>query len=579
MATFAGTKPERFAFEVVSVVHNFLPKQDIILVKSNDPKLAVSGFWQGMSGSPLYIEDKLVCAFSYGFRFNKVALGGCTPIEYMKRDGLGAVRRAATVQAKSGGYAIVEPAAATMADWRRLTPTVNAQAALDALGPAKTNWLLSAPLPQPATTPLQADGQTMTAAVPLSVSGFSAPAFGALEQMFGSSNLVPMRAGGGGPSPGETGPTKFEMGGAIAVQLVRGDMSASAIGTVSYVDGKNVLAFGHPMLQTGESYAPVATANVHAVIPSAQSAFAMATAIHEIGSLVQDRQTAIAADTQLRTPVIPMDIRIASRSGKHVDRGTFHVELLSNKFLTPAIAGAALMNAVNHYLPDRDDVTARIESSVAVKGFEPIRFVDYVYANDGAASVMGAVRGLRVIVPLLLNPYAPITIERVDINVDLAFEANYGDIKEIRIPTGDLIPGRRNLITVLLTSWDAKDVIEEIPLDVPESLAGAIVQLEVAGGAEAKLDAAPPVDLKSLVAAFRKLLPGNVWALTLYPADEGVALDGLLVRDLPASAADKLHPQSRTQRAAVYKPIARTVAPAKRVINGTSSMLVRVRAK
>src|ERR1041384_3958752 len=69
MTTFAGNQPERFTFEVVSVVHNFLPKQDIILVKSDDPKMQVSGFWQGMSGSPLYIDDKLACAFSYGFRF------------------------------------------------------------------------------------------------------------------------------------------------------------------------------------------------------------------------------------------------------------------------------------------------------------------------------------------------------------------------------------------------------------------------------------------------------------------------------------------------------------------------------
>ena len=62
MTTFAGDTPERFTFEVVSVVHNFLPKQDIILVKSDDPKLQTSGFWQGMSGSPLYIDDKVVCA-------------------------------------------------------------------------------------------------------------------------------------------------------------------------------------------------------------------------------------------------------------------------------------------------------------------------------------------------------------------------------------------------------------------------------------------------------------------------------------------------------------------------------------
>src|SRR6202042_2077946 len=119
LTTMSGTRPERFAFEVVSVVHNFLPKQDIILVKSDDPKLAVTGFWQGMSGSPLFIEDKLVCAFSYGFRFNKIALGGCTPLEYMKRDGLDSYRRA-TIQAQvGGGPKIVQPAASTMSGWKR----------------------------------------------------------------------------------------------------------------------------------------------------------------------------------------------------------------------------------------------------------------------------------------------------------------------------------------------------------------------------------------------------------------------------------------------------------------------------
>ena len=93
MTTFSGTTPERFEFEVVGIAKNFLPKLDIILVKSDDPKMQVSGFWQGMSGSPLYIDGKVACAFSYGFRFNKVPLGGCTPIEAMKKEGLGTPRR------------------------------------------------------------------------------------------------------------------------------------------------------------------------------------------------------------------------------------------------------------------------------------------------------------------------------------------------------------------------------------------------------------------------------------------------------------------------------------------------------
>lgn len=577
LTTFSGTKPERFTFEVVSVVKNFLPKQDIILVKSDDPKLTVSGFWQGMSGSPLYIDDKLMCAFSYGFRFNKVALGGCTPIDYMKREA-GAFRRGKAVQAAGGAYKTVQPMAASLDDWRRLTPTVDAAAAMAALGPVRKSWLLSAPLPSPVTRPAPVDDQTMTASVPLSIAGFSPPAFGQLEKLFGESTIVPVRAGGTSGGKIEGGPTQFVPGAPLAVELIRGDMSAAGFCTVSYVEGDKVLSCGHPIFQTGETYAPVSTASVHAVVPSAQSAFLMAGTINEIGSLVQDRQAAIVADTGLRSPTIPVDISITSGTDKHTEKGTFHVEIMNNKFLTPALAGAAVMNAINYYLPDRDNVTARIESQVQLRGQQPIHFVDYVYANDGASSVMGAVRGLRVLVPLLLNPYAPVAIDRVDLKVDLRFEANYGEIKEVRIPGSELAPGH-NLIQVLMSTWDGKDVVEDVPVEVPAGMAGGIVQLEVSAGDAAKLDAPPPVDLPSLLHAFRSLLPGNVWAVTLYPADEGVALDGKLVRDLPQSALDKLHPQSHTQRAQLYKPIARTQSPTRRVVNGTSSTLVHVRTR
>ena len=583
MTTFAGTKPERFTFEVVSVVKNFLPKQDIILVKSDDPKLAVSGFWQGSSGSPLYIDDKIVCAFSYGFRFNKIAMGGCTPIEYMKKDGDSYRRRAAIGIGNGNGGKLVMPVqqSSTMADWQRLAPTVDVTAAMAALGPPRKSWLLSAPLPAPVPQPAPVDGQLMAASVPLSVTGFAPPAFGTLSQLFADSAVVPVRAGGasGSGAKVEGGPTQFVMGGSIAVELIRGDMAAAAIGTVSLLDGDKVLAFGHPMFQSGEFYAPVSTVNVHTIVPSAQSAFVMGTAVNEIGSLVQDRQAAIMADLGMRTPTIPLGITVTRGAGKHVETGTFSVDILDSKFLTPQLAGAAVMNAIQYYLPDRDHVTARIDSTVRLKGHEPLTFVDYMYANDGAGSIMGGVRGLRVLVPLLLNPYAPVKIERVDVKVDLRFEANFGEIKELRLPTNDLIAGERNFVEVRMTTWNGSDVVERVPVDVPRSLAGSIVQLEITAGDSAKLDAAPPVDLPSLLAAFRKLMPGNVWTATLNPADDGVAVEGKLVRDLPPSALDKLRPQSHTQRVAPYKPIARTVAPASRVVDGAQSMLVRVRER
>ncbi len=577
--TFQGSKPERFTFEVVSVVPNYLPKQDLIFVKSDDPKLAVSGFWAGMSGSPLYIDDKIVCAFSYGFRFNKVALGGCTPIEYMKADGE-SYRRAKTVVGTNGTKLVV-PTAASMADWRRLTPNVDVSEAMAALGPPRKSWITAAPLPSPIGRPPgapahDAQGEIMQAMVPLSLSGFSTPAFEQLSRLFAGSSLIPVRAGGSGSrsAPREAGPAQFQMGGSIAVEIYRGDLAGAAVGTVSYIDGNKVLAFGHPMFQSGETYAPVSTVNVHTVIPSALNAFVVGSAVKEIGSLVQDRQSAIMADLSVRSPMIPVDISITTTSGTHVKKGAFHLDVMDNKFLTPSLVGAALSNAIQYYLPDRDHVTARVESTVRIANAQPITFVDYMYSSEGAGAVMGGVRGLRVLVPLLLNPFAPVRVERVEMNVDLRFEAVAGEIQEIL--TTELKPGQRNLVEVRMSRYDGADIIEKVPVDVPAALAGSIVQLEVTAGDRARLDAAPPVDLPTLLAAFRKLLPGNVWAATLYPADEGVALDGKLVKDLPASAQDKLRPQTRSQRVQVYKPMARTLAPAPRVVDGVATMLVRI---
>ncbi len=563
MTTFQGTTPERFEFEVIGVQQNFVPRQAIILVKSSDPKLAVSGFWRGMSGSPLYIDGKLACAFSYGFAFNKIAMGGCTPLEYMKREGLDVKRRSAP-------GALAPPS--TMAQWKQLTPTGSID---DLFGGPRTPWLFSMPLPP---RPARSTDETMTAAVPLALGGFTAAGFSAFERLFAGYPLTPMRAGSGGSSLGATdGPTEFLMGASISVQLIRGDMSAAATGTVSYVDGNKVLAFGHPMFQAGEIYAPVASAEVQTVVASAQFPFVIATPKRELGSLVQDRQSMIMADTKLKSAMIPVDIYVTSKAadGSGVETGEFHVEVIDDKFLTPAMAGSAAFNAINYFLPDRDHVTAKIDSLVKIKDLGELRFTDYLYANDGAGSVIGGARALRALGALAFNPFAPAKAERVELRVDLTFSADYGEVKAMRLAAPTLKVGR-NKVTMVMDAVDGREVTEDVYFDVPKSLAGAMVQVEVTAGDAARLDAAPPIDLESLIAAFRKLLPGNVWAVTLYVPEEGVAADGKVVRDVPVSVLDKLAPATRTPRALPFRPMSRSVQVAKRVIGGGTSMVVRV---
>lgn len=590
MTTMAGTTPERFSFEVLGVLDNYLPKMDIILVKSDDPKLQVSGFWRGMSGSPLYVNGKLMCAFSYGFRFNKLAIGGCTPIHYMMREGFDTPRRltdtpqpgeplppppgvGSGVGPGARSHARVAPrSAATLEEWLRVAPEGTASSAL---GQAREPWLLRAPLPQARTHEVAGEGiGLVAAAVPLAMSGFSAPAFAVAQEVFRAFPVEPMRAGGTG-RPNE-GPSSFVAGGAIGVHLIRGDMSAAATGTVSYVEDGRVLGFGHPLFQAGELYAPVSAAQVHTVIPSAMHAFVVASPLREIGSLVQDRQSTIMADTRFKTSMIPVDIYVETARGKDVDKGEFHVEVLDNRFMTGSFAGMAAMAAISHYLPDRDRATVYMESTVEVRGFPPLTFVDYLNTEDGASSAIGGARGLRVLAPLLNNPFAPVTIERLTLRARIRYGGAFGNIEELRLPTVAPRPGQRSYIDVLMRTYDGVEFVEKVPFDVPEALAGSIVKLQVTAGDAAGLDAAPPENLAQLMSAFRKLLPGNVFAVTLYSADEGVAIDGQLIRDLPPSALDRLRPQSSTPRAAPYRWRARSVYPSRRVINGQADILIQI---
>ena len=588
LTTFQGTEPEKFQFEVMGVMKNFLPKLDIILVKSDDKKLSVSGFWRGMSGSPLYLDGKVVCAFSYGFQFNKVAIGGCTPIAAMKREGfrkprrarrkiVGKKRRRLAKVRDSGLYRTTPSAAASFQEWLQAVPNgLICRAMRREAGVGEGSWVLQGPRPS-VGIPTEHSGGLTPAAIPLSLSGFSAPAFKAVKDLMTGYPLAPMVGGGTGSS--KEGPSKFTMGGSISVQLIRGDMSAAGTGTVSYIGEKGVLAFGHPMFQAGELYAPVTSAEVHGVIPSAANAFVLASPMKELGSLVQDRQSTIMADTSLRTGMIPVDIEVTVGK-KRGDGGSFSVEILNSRFFTASLASVAAMNATNYFLPDQDRVTARIDSTVSIRGHGTLSFIDYLHSSAGALGVVSGARGLRALVPLLNNPFEPVEIEHVKLNIQANYDSNYGDISAIRLPTRELEPGTRSHVSVELTAFDGGKTVKKIPFDVPKELAGDLIRVDVSAGDAADLVIAPPQSLGDLVRALKKLLPGNVYAVTLYSANEGLAVDGKLVHDLPASALDKLKTSTESKSSGfIYQPVHRSLFKADRVINGRMSILVKVAKK
>ncbi|MCX7626669.1 MAG: hypothetical protein N2Z21_10750, partial [Candidatus Sumerlaeaceae bacterium] len=85
LTVFRGTEPERFEAEVVGVRHRALPGDDMILCRLTHPLLQDIGVVAGMSGSPVFINDKLIGAVAYGWTYSKEPLAGVTPIESMLR--------------------------------------------------------------------------------------------------------------------------------------------------------------------------------------------------------------------------------------------------------------------------------------------------------------------------------------------------------------------------------------------------------------------------------------------------------------------------------------------------------------
>src|SRR6185312_4875340 len=312
LTVFQGLKPERFDIRVISVLHNFLPKQDIILVQSDDPRLIHSGIVAGMSGSPIYIEGRLAGALSYGWHFAKDPIAGVTPIESMMADLKRPLRgRLSTPVAEAANEPRYQPRAGDGSrndgtrgpDGRRsLDDVIASRHEVASRSP------LLARLPLPAL-PEGAEPRLVRASVPLSLAGFGAAAFAELSHALEPFHVVPLQAGGAGRG-NAAGPSRFEDGGSIAVELIRGDVSAAGTGTVTRVEGDKVLAFGHPMFNVGEIYLPIASAEIHTFMSALSSSFKMASPLKELGSLIQDRQSGIIGDTSQRADMIPVHVRV-----------------------------------------------------------------------------------------------------------------------------------------------------------------------------------------------------------------------------------------------------------------------------
>ena len=581
LTVFRGTQPERFPVKVIGVLRQHLPQMDIILVESSDPRVMHSGIAAGMSGSPIYIDGKLMGALAYGWLFSKDAVGGVTPIEYMLREMHRPLKSVATnptaAQATIVSDAKSDRFVAQLPDRRTLRAMLEDHGSATAEG----DRALSKLLPPRVSTLFSGESKLVRAAVPLSVSGLGERAIEGLRDALGPYGLVPLQASGGGAA-NRRGTERFEPGGVLAVELIRGDFTAAGTGTVTHVEGNRVAAFGHQMLNAGEVELPIGTAEIVTILASQMSSFKMSARLEEKGALLLDHQSCIIGDTGQRAPTTKMQIAVRTDrppvAGPPRHEEVFHVELASHRFLTAPLALSVVQSALQTAAPDIADAVIEVKSNLTLRGFEPLAQTDYFYSPGGVTEklLMGAT-GMRQLQDLLANPFAPVRVERLDLRIDVNYRAEAAEISAIAVPGDELEADSRPNLLVTLRPYGGTPMVRAVPFDVPRHLIGQSVKIEAAAGHLVKPEIAPPDSLADLVDNLRKGTSSRQLVVTLSTPDEGVSLRGRLLPNLPASVIATLRPSGASKRSEVYKRVSRQVIDMGIVMSGKQELTVLVR--
>lgn len=536
---FQGTVPEAFKVRVVSILRNFLPKQDVILVRAEDPRLEASGIAAGMSGSPVYVEGKLMGAIAYGWSFAKEPLAGVTPIESMLAEREHPDR---------------PPPDPYQAQWLEPAPREPAR-----------------PGPAEATT-----SRLQPVAIPLSVSGASDASLAYLGEELQPFGLHPVRAGGGGEkvAAGTPSPKALIPGAAVGVALMQGDMTTTAMGTLTYTDGKQVLAFGHPMMGIGAVNLPMVLGEIHAIIPSLASSLKMSSPIGEIGTITDDSKSGVVGTIGGHAGTVPVLVKVTI---KGVSKPPFKVALARHRRLTPMLATMAVSTALGEAVLDVTDMVADVTTRLSVRGFAPIELRDQIFSNDTLAPrVLAMSHGMRALGDLLANPFAPAVVEKIEVDARVEFRADSAEIVALSAPGDKVRAGARLPLRVTLRPYAGAELSQTLEVDVPQALAGRTVKIEVAGGAQVKPEVPRAEDLRGFIENLRAYYPASSMVVSLTTRDDGAALRGRLIRNLPASALDTLKPASQTRRADSFHVIKRTAFPGSRPITGRQEITVQV---
>jgi SpoIVB peptidase S55 len=502
---FNGDKVDDFQVEILGVLENTGPKQSLILGRLSGGPLEHTGVMQGMSGSPVYIDGKLIGAVALAFPYAKDPIAGIRPIEEMLRVDAASPRRIAAV-----------PGIGKNADVASLLP-----------GREATGF---------------GDTRMTEVATPLSLSGFSASAVEQFAPQMRKLGLEPRQgiSTGGAPEDRMGDPARLQPGSMISVELMTGDMSVGADGTLTAIDGNKVYAFGHRFLAVGPTDLPFTRSEVMALLANINTSFKISSGRELMGVISQDRNTAIEGSLGTRAALVPLDISV-TQDTKRVEN--YHMRMVNDRFLSPFLLQMAVFSAI--------DATERATgvSSIMVHGaieFEnrkdPVRLQN-IYAGDGGSAMQAAISTAVPLAYLMQAGFDQLKVKRVSLELESFDVKKELSIGQVYLSRKQVKPGETVELMAQLDGENGIEVSRSLKYTVPLGTSPGTLYFTVADGTQTSLAelkqiiAETPHSAEQSISTVGRLRPSDKAYVRVWRAEPAYEVGGEELPDPPPSLA------------------------------------------
>lgn len=512
---FEGTRVDTFDVEILGVLEKTGPNQNLILARLSGEKVDRYGVFAGMSGSPVYIDGKLLGAIAYAFSFATAPIAGITPIQEM-----------VDVFREQPGATLRLGQARDPRQLHEVSTVLNLPAPL-----------LEAFTPGDVFPALKPYGRLEPILTPLSLQGFVAGAVSSFAPQLASAGLIPVL--GSGSSRGDSwANAPVEPGSTIAVQLVRGDMEVAASGTVTYISGNRIYAFGHPFLSIGYTDFPLTKAAVLGVIPSLMNSQKISASLEPFGVIRQDRATGILGLKDEKPKMIPVRVRLDSSRG---ETRRLNYEVITDPLLTPFLLAFTVNNTIVASERSVGGQTLLVKSEIQLTGHPKVVFENAV-ASQTSATAAAAVAAAAPLSYLLTSGFENLNVESVDIALSASEEAREAVLEKVWQDRDEARPGEEVQLTVFLRRPNGAVESARYPVKIPDGLPPGPLKIMVGDGVTiTRIDAQTedaefiPKDVNQLVRAINLLKKNDRLYIRLFREQEGAVVAGQGLPGLPPS--------------------------------------------